>query len=561
MKSTSSLLKSAAGIRNQIATYQDSLKAYEYSNSAYTDTALADYQSYLKDRITALNATNSISGASKALSLTKALDSATKSNISATIQRENIQVMSGNATLQDKYQVISDQFVRAQANGDMTLAQSLMSQAYSLSQTIQLQAQQSQQASVTLAKAASSTGAKNEADVATKIQDAVKQFNTDYVHAGAKSADKVTQAFVDSMKPTFDALGIVLKDGQKPNYFDIIDGANRAAFKALTNAGQVAAPYAADGGQSYFDKASGLLQNIPTIYGKMDVNQLQTASANQNNFLNIGDPEFQKAQQGPGGSQHPQTGYHYDPQLGVQPTISQTPWVDIPNNLNNRLQALGLQTSASKIGNGVEVTAGPNSPQWLKQVLGSNTSTHILTDGKDAQGNSTLAFEADAQHGDGKAIYTIAKDNTVYESSNLGDRVLFDPKAQNGTNTNTGSHGLWNTLGGAFKTALGDTASMLGGFGGGNASSTLNQATSHYQLPPLPIAPPTPQPALQVAPPAPLPSIQVTPPSYPVTHSVQVPTYSPQPAAQVPLQGSGAAPQNAGGGGLNTSGGGWSFQF
>lgn len=140
--SASSLVRSAASLTSQIQAYNDSLQAFQYQNSAYTDDSFSSYKTYLQDRIDALSSSGSVADASKALTLTKTLEAATKSNISAGIQRENIQIMAGNASLTDKYNLVAGQFQRAIANGDLTLAQSLESQAYSINQSIKYQAQQ-----------------------------------------------------------------------------------------------------------------------------------------------------------------------------------------------------------------------------------------------------------------------------------------------------------------------------------------------------------------------------------------------------------------------------------
>lgn len=565
MAGTTALLRSAASIRDQLATYQDSVQAYQYGNSAYTDSALSSYASYLNSRISALNKSGSISDASKALSLTKALDSATKSNISATITRENIQMLSGNASLTDKYNVVAQQFVRAQANGDMTLAQSLMNQAYSISQSIQLQQQQAADAAAsytrtqaTLAKSNATKLARSDGDVAKTIESAIKQFNDDYAHAGRKSSDKVISDFVKSMEPTFASLGIHLQKGQQPNYFDIVDGANRAAFTAYTNAGLAVSATADDGGQSYYDKATALVGKISTIYGTMNANQLASAAANPNQFSYKQDPDFVApgTNKGIGGKQNPQTGYTYDTKQGVVPSFASSPWIQIPAQTNNRLQALNLHVVA-KSDNTFEVAATAQSPTWLKNALPSNSTAHIIanTDGSNAA-DGQLTFEADALHGNGKAIYTIAKDNSVYESSVFGDREIFNPHQQPLAG---GGKSFWQRLGGGIMSGLKGIGNDI--MGHASADEILQNATGHYQLPPIPVAQPVSLPPLHLAP-APAPAAPLHVASAPRVPSVRPPTYNPQPVSTAPIQGSKVSPQqSSGGSSLNTSGGGWSYQF
>src|SRR6201993_1355357 len=88
--SPSSLIRSSQSIASEIATYNDSLAAYQYELSPKTDADLQTYQDYLNNRISNLQNTGSVTDASKALTLTRTLTSATRSNVSANIQRENI---------------------------------------------------------------------------------------------------------------------------------------------------------------------------------------------------------------------------------------------------------------------------------------------------------------------------------------------------------------------------------------------------------------------------------------------------------------------------------------
>lgn len=544
MASTSSLLKSAASIRNTLATYQDSLMAYEYSNSAYTDTAYKAYSEYLRSRIGSLSTSGSISDASKALTLTKALDSAGKQNISATIQRENIQVLSGNATLTDKYNVISQEFVRAQANGDMTLAQTLEGQAYSLNQTIQQQNQASNTANA-------ANNGKSWADTATGFQKALDKFNTDYVNAGEKSGGKVIADFVKSIEPDLTKAGVHLQDGAQPSYFDIVDGVNRAIYKSYQNASTVVTPYDSTAAQNYADKANNAITSISTIYGKMDAQQLAQAQSTPGMFSYKEDPQYvQHNPNDASGRMNPQTGYQMT-QNGIQATFNANPWLDIPNDLNNQIQSLKLRV-VTKAGNGIEVTATDQSPQWMKQILGGNATTHILSDA-----NGQLQFEADSQSGQGKAIYTIAKDNTVWESSALGDRLISGtPQAPQQPKSLLGS------IGDAFMSGARQVDSLLVGHASADAlpSSLLSQfqAPKVKELPPIPIAQPLSLPSLSVSTPAPQPKIGATPAinAYPTT-----PTASPQPAAPARTVQSGSQGITLQGGGFSLQGGGGSISL
>jgi hypothetical protein len=542
MASTSSLLKSAASIRNQLATYQDQLMAYEYSNSAYTDSALSSYSNYLKSRIGSLSTAPSITNASKALTLTKALDSATKKNISATIQRENIQVLSGNATLTDKYNVISDQFVRAQANGDMTLAQTLEGQAYSLNQSIQQQRQ-------TSATAAAAAGGKDWANTATDLKTALDKFNTEYTNAGQKTAASVVADFVKQMQPELAKAGIQLQPGTQPNYFDIVDGVNRAIYKSYQNAATVIAPYDTTGAsvRDFTDKANATITSIPTIYGTMNAQQLAQAQSNPGQFTYKEDPQWVTTSQGgTGGKLMPQTGYQQTAN-GIQPTYSSSPWLDIPNNLNNQIQSLKLRI-VTGAGNGTEVTATAQSPDWVKQIIPSNATTHIMSNS-----NGQLQFEADSVNGSGKAIYTIAKDNTVWESSNTGDRLIANPDNVNQQYQQPQS--VFGRIGSAFMSGVNQVDTLLNAKAYADAlpSSMLSQATSHYTLPPLPVAKPLQLPSLSVAAPTAQPVVPSAPPINPYPTA---PTASPQTTAPSSNIQGGSTGLSVQGGGMSLQGGG-----
>lgn len=519
--------------------------AYEYSQSAYSDTAFATYSAYLKSRIAAESATPSIAAASKSLSLTKALTSATKSNISATIQRENIQVLTGNATLTDKYNVIAQEFVRAQGNGDLTLAQSLEGQAYSLSQRIQYQNQQS-------AAAAAANDGRSWVATAKGYEAALKQFNADYVNAGEKTGKQVIADFVKSIAPQLAQAGIHLQPGVQPTYFDIVDGVNRAIYKSYQNASTVYAPTDPTASQTYADKADATVSSIPTIYGTMSAQTLAQAQQNPNMFGYKEDPQYvQHNPNDASGKMNPQTGYQQTAQ-GIQPTFSPNPWLDIPNNLNNQILSLKLRI-VTKAGNGIEVTSSTESPQWIRNILPGDATTHILSDG-----NGQLQFEADAQNGQGKAIYTIAKDNTVWESSNLGDRLISGTPP-----SNTQPTSVFGKITQSFMSGMNSIDMLLSPRAFAATVPGMVQAgTNHFTLPPLPVAKPLQLPTLSVAAPAPQQAIHAAPPINPYPTA---PTVSPQqtaPSTSIQSGGQGISLQGGGGASnmLQGGGGGISLQ-
>lgn len=535
--STSALLRTAGSLASSLAANQDEAMRIAFQNNP-SDAGLTDYLGYLNTRITHLNSTGSISDNTKAMSMAQTMTTATHTNISYDIANENIQVLAGNATLQDKYNTVVAQYARAVPTGDMPLLQSLETQAYSLNQQIQYQQQTSAAASSTLAKASGTSQAKGEESVATTISADLAKFNTAYAHAGTANAKKVLGDFVTAHKDQFAALGVILKPGVAPNYFDVVSGANQAIFAAHNAAGDAVAPYADDGGQSYYDKAAAVVSNIPTIYGKMNANQLQNAADHPYQFATKLDPDLAGSQSGPGGSQNPQVGYKYDPKQGVVPVVAASPWVNIPNNLNYRLNELGLNVVGNipKAGQGqnaaIEVTSSKNTPAWLLKAIPSNATTHLFV-----QPNGDIQFESQGKSGVG--IFTATTNNQLYERDGTdGSYKLLGsgPGGANGVSKGTADFNM--ALFGFSLTSGNATVNNLITEAQTRAAA-VTAANAAFAKTMLAIAPP-PLPTISIAPP------HVTTPSTPNV-TVQKPTYTvaptttnPQNASTVGLQGTGA---------------------
>lgn len=561
--SVSSLLRGAASTANKIAEYQDALAAFDYQNSAHTDDAFVAYQTYLKNRIGSLG-NGDITSQQKALSLTKTLESAYHSNVSANIQRANIAIMSGAASLRDKYGLLSDQFSQAISNGDYTLAQSIESQAYSVSQQIQYQEQQAASAANTLAEATARAGARGETQLAQTLKDKLDTFNYDYAHAGQKTADKMLGDFVKQNADTFQALGVVIPQGVAPNYFSVVDGVNQAIHQAYSLAGDAVAPFAEDGGQSYYDKAAGTMQNIPTVYGAMSATDLRSAITNPGQFSYNAAPDYVDQKGGVGGKTNPQVGYTIDHNGGVVPVRASTPWVQVPNSFKTQLDQLGLQITGQAQGGGTAYTVHTTdkTPAFIRNILPNNATT-VVTTGQ--LGTPGLQFEADAQNGQGKAVYSITYDQNgkkaIYESSNLGDRLLsqdsgydstFAPNAKDYTQPSQ-TNSFWSRLGDIAKAGLGNFGSVFGGAGSpssviANAQKTQADIARQQaedaaakallakplQLPALSLAAPPPLPTIAVAQPKPLPNLTI---AKPAPLPVNQPTASPQTPAPLTVQG------------------------
>jgi hypothetical protein len=555
MAKASALLKNASNIRDQIATYQDSVQAFKYANSAYTDSALSDYQAYLQSRINSASASGSISGASKALSLTKSLDGAIKANISSSITRENIQVMSGNATLTDKYNTISNQYLRAYSNGDLTLAQSLMSQAYSVNQTIQLQQQQAADAGTALAKATATSKGSGEASLSSGLEQSLKQLNNDIKTTGISDFNSTVKKWVDANSSTLESLGVKLPN--QPNYFDVVHGVAGAMYNHDVLAAQAYAPVDQLKSQALLSKAQDLnsgVTTLPTLAGPksvQEVMQAATSSVLQNGLMAFtsgvnGKPGQQPGQQfvyNPSEGKFVETqklgtqATVQDGQFGLQPVYSGTigKVTVLTPTQTTLMSKLGLNFSKNQSGgidSGVQVQANADAPAWVKNVLGDNGVTNIFNT---AEG---LQFTAASKNGTGLATYTIISDakglNGIAEESNTGTHVLNGEYGFNPITTSPSSIKAATTPG---SNAIGGGSNILGGSNNNlflnGGQSFLDKATGNYQapplnLPPIPIAPPTQLPNVSVAAPPPTPTISSVDVAHPVgTVSVAAPAPTP----------------------------------
>jgi hypothetical protein len=415
--SVSSLLRTSVSLANQAQAIQDQQMAYEWGSSGYSDAAYQKYSDYINGRVSALNTAGGLTNASKALSMMTTLRAANRTYVSAGISRQTMQVMIGNASLTDKYNYLTGAFTQANSNGDATLAQSLMGQAYSVYQQIQLQNQQATDAANANIKAGGTKAAKGYGDAADNMTADLKAFNIAYAHAGPDQLNKLTTDFLKSHKEQYAAIGVVPQPGMKPNYFDIVSGAVQAISKIYNNAYDVVTASGQDG-SAWNDKVTKLVGSIPTAFGTMNYNDLNQAAANPNNYHLKLDPEFGAGKsQGAGGGTNPQVGYRYDPKLGVVPVRSETPWINIPGPTANRLSALGLQAMSKPGSNMIEVTQTKQTPEWLKKAIPSNGTTHLFM-----QPNGDIQFESTSVGG--AKIYTITTHDQLYQKDETGYKLL-----------------------------------------------------------------------------------------------------------------------------------------
>jgi hypothetical protein len=426
--STSALVRSSASIQNEINSYNDSLAAYQYELSPKTAQDLNTYQTYLTGRVTQLQNTGSITDASKALTITKTITSAVRSNVSSDIQRENIQIMSGNATLEDKYNVIVAQFQRAVGIGDLSLAQQLESQAYSVSQSIQYQAQQAAQAGQALAKATTSSNLYAQQGIQASLDEGLKTLNNDIKHVGAKNANKAVGAWVDANREFLQATGVVIPQGAQPNYFDLVKGVQNAKYNSLVLEAQTKAPSDPKGAAALMAKAYNLRTSattIDTLGGHLTIEEINQAAQDPAMFAyDNSTGKYIKTSQ---------TGYQYvdghvAPEFsGIVGDARRNQIYFLNPNQTSELTHLGLNFTMNKngtTGDGVQVQLTENTPQWLKDIFGTqNGMTKVFTD---KIGN--LQFQGPSTDGNGLSYFTlmtIGGLNGVFEHGADGSTKLI----------------------------------------------------------------------------------------------------------------------------------------
>lgn len=442
--SVSSLIKSAQSLATQEADYQDALAAYTYSNSAYTDEAFKTYSDYLNGRITDLNSTGTLTNAQKALTLTKTLESAMHSNVSASIVRENIAIMGGQATDTQKLDLIGAQYQRAYSNGDLTLAQSLMSQYYSLSQKIQYDAQQAASASAALgrayaasARSTASGNAADQGDVVTQLSHDLANFKSIAQTEGEGPMNAALKAYAKQAAPQLAALGVKINTSQ-PNVWDVISGVVGAIYNHKVMQAVAEAQVNPNKATNYLNDATDIMRGItkfdtPTR-NQMTLQQIQQAAQDPAMFAYNGATGQFELTKTIGYQYQTFTGYNTDSAGNVQTyqyqaLVPQYSGYRVGNPQNKvylltptqtmAMQTLGLNfgenppakgQATGTTGDGVTVQATANTPQWLRQLMAGdsgdlNPMSQMYTD---QQGG--LIFAGNSVTGQGRAFFTLMKD-------------------------------------------------------------------------------------------------------------------------------------------------------
>lgn len=563
--SVSSLIKSASSLASANQTFADNEAAYQFSQDVVGDPdgALQTYEDYLSGRIDNLSALGGPTNGSKAISLSNTLNSARSKSTSVAIANENIQVMAGNATPTDKYNLIASEFQRAQAAGDPQLAQSLESQGYSLYQTIQDQNQQAEAAAKTLQEASVT----HEGDIETSLNNSIKQLGTAAKGQTEEQFNKASLAFAQSPGnvAALKSLGVVLPKGAAPNFFDIVAGIAGAKYNHLVLKAQAEYPLdplkASNDAQDAANLASGQTKIDTGIAGSLSIQEIQEAAQSPNMFAYDGTSGTYKKTTETGYQTQSFTRPDGSTYQAVVPTYSGYASGSVASKFyfltpteTAQIKSLGLDIDAKlnadgTVGAGVSVQATNSTPPWLAKIIGQKGVEQVFNQ----QGQ--LSFKA------GDAYYTVITDRngipgaikhnadgtseldqTGYGFNHADAALRLDSGSQ--TDLNALKNSSSSLKSSNFST---DTLNILMGRASALQIATAKAAQAMISLPPPPL------PNISLAPPPVAPAISV-PTTTPVAKTVAPTTVNPQtqktPNLGVPTAGV------QGGGGVNLNSGG-----
>lgn len=139
MATTSSLLRSALARRKEVSALEDKLADFEWQSSAKTQDDWQAYVDHLSKRID-----QNANDLSSQLTYQTKVRSANRSYTSAEIQRQQINILEGNGSLQSKQQAIQELYGLAVDNQDYDLAQNLRQQFDNINIQVQNQAARGQ---------------------------------------------------------------------------------------------------------------------------------------------------------------------------------------------------------------------------------------------------------------------------------------------------------------------------------------------------------------------------------------------------------------------------------
>lgn len=466
----SSLLKSASGLANQLADYNDKVAAANWASSDKGDAAWSEYQSYLTDRSNKLNATGVLSDASKALTMSDSLRSASREYVSSSIAKQSIGILEGNSTPQDKYSALVGFYNTAVSTGDDQLAQNIRMQADNLSQTIQYQSDQAQKAQVALTKA-NAADAKSNADqlgagyknLAQGMQDALKTLTNEYKQEGQVGFNANLKQFADKYKSVIESLPgpdgkpIKLGGGAAPTIGDIVSGVAAASHSYYVSAAQATALENPAQAQSYQQSADNIVNGLTkftTPAGEMNLDQIVNYTNNANNWSEKIDQNGNHTQVA-----NALQSYTYDANGNVQQiTTGHTEQTPIDKNTQNKiegqLKTLGFDEVKRNSDGTFQVQLGSGSSKWLDPNAVGSTNNGYLQ----------LAYTPNGfQFTNNNKIYTLTTDKKglggVFQNNAYGlpshiagqygfnnsDNGLIGASGATGISKDIGLHTLFNS--------------------------------------------------------------------------------------------------------------------
>jgi hypothetical protein len=133
----SSLTRSAGAAANTLTALHDSQAEYQFMNGSDRGQAAYDtYKSYLDGRLSQLTKSDTITGQSQAISMSKKVISATQAFNTSQIRSASTKVLEGTGTLQDKAATIRSLVDNASQNGDQATVDGLRQTYDTLQNTI-----------------------------------------------------------------------------------------------------------------------------------------------------------------------------------------------------------------------------------------------------------------------------------------------------------------------------------------------------------------------------------------------------------------------------------------
>lgn len=291
MPTISSLMRSAAATRQKIQQQQDSQIAFEWDMSAQTYDDYLSYSRYLNDQ--SRNATDP----SQQLTYANKIKSAQRSFTSNEIQRNTQSVMEGRSSIADKKQVIMNLYDRAVNNGDMNLAQNLVSTWDGLDKQEQAQAEAAANAAERLQRAQDTyqnkTGA-GYASIAQGLKDGLENLTAAFNRSGQNGYNKAAKEFIDSHRDAMKQMGIDLPKDISTNIGQVIEGTIHAIGQYYMLAGQATSLSNPGQSQNYFAKAQDIANGSSTFNtpaGQRNLYQVKELARDPRAFVESTDKE------------------------------------------------------------------------------------------------------------------------------------------------------------------------------------------------------------------------------------------------------------------------------